>query len=62
MTSVKCKCGSKFEKECLEQSYTLTFACPHCKPNKWKLTKFSGIKWKVFPRLKDLLCLKEENG
>jgi len=61
MITVRCKCGGKFERESNENSLTLTFACPFCKPHKWRLTKFSGIKWSTYPALKDLLlCLEKD--
>lgn len=62
MIKVRCKCGGIFERESKEDNFTLTFACPMCKPNKWRLTKFSGIKWSSYPQLKSLLLCLEDRG
>ena len=54
MTSIRCNCGKFFQEESNEDSFTTIFACPYCS-KKWKLSKVSGIRWKVYPTLKKLV-------
>jgi len=54
MIHVHCNCGKVFAKRSEKEKWTGIYACPYCKKG-WRLTKYSGIKWKVYPILKQLV-------
>lgn len=55
MTEILCNgCGKFFKARSLGDNFTTINACPYCKKS-WKLSKVSGIKWKVYPKLFELV-------
>lgn len=55
MEKIRCtKCKTEFTRQDTKNHFTLILACPCCS-KRWKWAKVSGVDWKYYPELKEII-------